>query len=352
MPPTSNRRRKSSPTRRKSSPTRRGSTVDRATIREVIRYPIKGFSGEPLAAGAPVHTAGGLPNDRRFALLNADVDSKLAQAWLHKSNFLCSFSHPELVNHHRTSFKDHELELHVENLGPPVPKFPQSFACRLATMKGRRALERYFTAARGAGVMLIDGGTTRQFGNTNVQAATSTPACLHLVNVATTDALSSAAGTPIDARRLRPNLILTGLDAWAEFGWVGKRIRVGSDVTLQVYKRTIRCGGIGLWGPGGRGDDEARQHRCGDDGAELDVPGLLAAHFPEHGPYCGVYAVVERGGTICPGDEVEVLADEPDEAAAAPRALVVRTVLWWVVFVCVHGLLSFYAVKALVHALS
>ena len=37
---------------------------------------------------------------------------------------------------------------------------------------------------------------------------------------------------------------------------------------------------------------------------ELDIPGLLVKHFPEHGPYLGVYAVVESGGGLGMGDEV------------------------------------------------
>ena len=40
------------------------------------------------------------------------------------------------------------------------------------------------------------------------------------------------------------------------------------------------------------------------DNQYLDMPGLLQRHFPEHGPYLGVYAQVSTAGTIRVGDAV------------------------------------------------
>jgi MOSC domain-containing protein YiiM len=36
------------------------------------------------------------------------------------------------------------------------------------------------------------------------------------------------------------------------------------------------------------------------------VPELLRKHFPEHGPYLGIYAQVVKAGTIRCGDELRV----------------------------------------------
>jgi hypothetical protein len=41
-----------------------------------------------------------------------------------------------------------------------------------------------------------------------------------------------------------------------------------------------------------------------DPGVELDVPKLLMDHFPQYGPYFGVYAVVDIPGTIAIGSTV------------------------------------------------
>ena len=69
-------------------------------------------------------------------------------------------------------------------------------------------------------------------------------------------------------------------------------MRLG-EATLRVIARTVRCEGVNA---------DAR-HGSGE--ADLDIPGLLTTHFPEHGPYLGVYAQVVEGGRVRLGDAVE-----------------------------------------------
>lgn len=84
-------------------------------------------------------------------------------------------------------------------------------------------------------------------------------------------------------------MVLGGdLPAWAEFGWVGRTVALGG-VTFAVVKRTVRCEGVNVDPAGGR---------------ELDIPGLLQRHFPQHGPYLGVYAQVVGGGVLRVGDRL------------------------------------------------
>ena len=64
------------------------------------------------------------------------------------------------------------------------------------------------------------------------------------------------------------------------------------DATLRVISRTVRCEGMNV---------DAR-HGTGE--IDLDVPGLLSKHFPEHGPYLGVYAQVVASGRVSVGDAV------------------------------------------------
>ena len=87
------------------------------------------------------------------------------------------------------------------------------------------------------------------------------------------------------AERFRPNVILDGaLPAWREFEWVGRTVQLGS-ATLRVIKRTVRCEGVNV------------DARHGSGAADMDIPSLLARHFPQHGPYLGVYAQVAAGGS-------------------------------------------------------
>jgi uncharacterized protein YcbX len=41
-------------------------------------------------------------------------------------------------------------------------------------------------------------------------------------------------------RRFRPNIVVSGCPAWAEFGWVGKQIKIGG-VVMRVLEPTVRC---------------------------------------------------------------------------------------------------------------
>jgi hypothetical protein len=84
----------------------------------------------------------------------------------------------------------------------------------------------------------------------------------------------------------------------------------------------VRCSGISLFRDGAASADEGpcgKEGFGGDEGfggeaaaqcdaAELDIPSLLSAYFPEHGPYLGVYAQVDRAGCVREGSGVFLLA--------------------------------------------
>lgn len=65
---------------------------------------------------------------------------------------------------------------------------------------------------------------------------------VHLVTTASLDAVAQRLGSPVDPRRLRPNLVVTAGDLMGlvEDGWVGRRLRVG-EVVLEVVARMPRC---------------------------------------------------------------------------------------------------------------
>ena len=139
---------------------------------------------------------------------------------------------------------------------------------------------------------------------------------LHLVNEATVASLGQVAGVALDASRFRPNVVLHGVPAWSEFEWLGRTISVG-DATLEVLTRTVRCEATNV------------DARHGSGKADLDVPGLLSKHFPEHGPYLGVYARVVRSGHVHVGDTLTVSgkAVQAGGQAAERRADVVAALL-------------------------
>ncbi len=149
---------------------------------------------------------------------------------------------------------------------------------------------------------------------------------VHIVNAETVRCLSAAAGLqdndvgncndatmreraeegPLAPSRFRPNIVLNGVPAWSEFNWVGKHVRIGS-VTFKVLSRTVRCDATNV------------DARAGCGRPVLDVPALLNVHFPDHGPFLGVYARVVDGGVLNVGDAVLGVVPDPRGCHAAAR---------------------------------
>ncbi|GAA2678493.1 MOSC domain-containing protein [Actinoplanes palleronii] len=65
-----------------------------------------------------------------------------------------------------------------------------------------------------------------------------------LANTASLDAVNGwlveAGDEPVPMHRFRPNLVVDGAPAWAEDGWLGRRLRIG-EVTFRVSKACPRC---------------------------------------------------------------------------------------------------------------
>jgi uncharacterized protein YcbX len=106
-------------------------------------------------------------------------------------------------------------------------------------------------------------------------------------------------GAPVDARRFRMLMTLTGDTAFAEDTWAGRELEVG-EVRLKVGGEVPRCAAVQRRpGDGARGVNvlkriaEVRGRRTSSDGQTLNL---------------GVYATVLRPGSVAVGDEV-VLRD-------------------------------------------
>ena len=59
-----------------------------------------------------------------------------------------------------------------------------------------------------------------------------------LISQASLDDLNSRLVTPVEMKRFRPNLVVSGTDAFAEDGW--KKIQIG-DITFNLVKPCSRC---------------------------------------------------------------------------------------------------------------
>jgi uncharacterized protein YcbX len=115
---------------------------------------------------------------------------------------------------------------------------------------------------------------------------------VHIVTGAALAALRRALpGMQIDERRFRPNLLLdVAVSEPPEHGWVGRRLRIGDRVTLEIVEMTERCGMTTF------------------AQAELRSEPRLLKHLSEaYGLCLGVYANVIQGGEVSLSDSVVML---------------------------------------------
>ena len=264
------------------------------------RFAVKGLDFDSLSA-VQLERGGAFPHDRQYAfnwMDAAEQFSAAAPTWLHKANFLCAFTANKLMASFASTFDDATHTLTVSQRGGAV-----AVRARLDEPAGRAVVAGFFTNLSGRAVRMVGAGGApsprqlHQFGNTasGLKAGDGSTRTIHIVNVNTVRALSAASGAALRPERFRANVLLGGaLPAWREFEWVGRTVHLGG-VTLRVIKRTVRCAGVNV----------DALHGAGVTAEEVvDVPALLTRHFPEHGPYLGVYAQVISDGVVRLGDRV------------------------------------------------
>ena len=252
------------------------------TVTTLWRYPIKGFPPDSLPRVTLVEN-GTFPQDRLWAVADAADDGGFdaaAPQWVHKQHFFGAFRSRDRLASLNTSFENGRIKFYGAD---PVTVDP-------STKKGREAIEDIIQRRVGAATKLVTGGERHQFGNTRsgVRHHGDTRT-VHVVNAASVAAVRRATGLDVDAAVFPPNIVLEGLEAWAEEQWVGKTIELGG-VLLEVISRTVRCDAINFHPVTGK--------RWPND---RDLVQEIADHLPAVGPYLGVYARVARGGTMSLG---------------------------------------------------
>ena len=247
-----------------------------ASVAAIYRYPVKGLSPEPLprvllAVGETI------PFDGAYAIANgATPFDPAAPRTIPKAFFLMLMKNERLAAL-RTRFDEADQRLTIAENGAVVAEG------RLDTAAGRTALEAYFNRAfrdelRAPARILSAPG--HSFSDTAAKAVS-------LINLATVRAIAETIGQLVDPLRFRGNLLIDGLPAWSEFGWVARRVRVGGAV-LAGLARIDRCAATNV--------DPATGAR------DLAISGSLEAAYGHHD--CGIYLTVVEGGAVAVGDAV------------------------------------------------
>ncbi|MHC0054280.1 MOSC domain-containing protein [Actibacterium sp. D379-3] len=110
-----------------------------------------------------------------------------------------------------------------------------------------------------------------------------------LLSLSSLAALSQQVGQDLSPRRFRGNLWIDGLPPWAEFDWIGKRVKIGGAV-LEVRERIIRC----------------LATTANPETGLRDADTLAALKDGWGHTDFGVYAEVVQSGPVALGDTLEV----------------------------------------------
>jgi uncharacterized protein YcbX len=247
-----------------------------AILHSIYRYPVKGLSPEPLPR-VELRVGQTLPADRRYAIENGPSGfDPMAPQWLPKSCFLMLMRNERLAGL-RTHFEDRGNLLTIREAGQVAARGD------LETAAGRAAIEQFFTAnftgeLKGPPKVLLGGG--HSFSDVARKVVS-------IINLSSLAAIEGVVGQPVDPRRFRANLYVSGWPAWHEFELLDKTLAIG-DVRLKVVKRIVRCAAVNV-------DPESAVR-------DLDIPHTLVRRFGNAD--CGVYAEVIAGGAIGIGDAI------------------------------------------------
>ena len=251
-----------------------------ATLTGLCRYPVKGLSPEELSK-ADLEAGKTLPADRRYAIENGPIGFNASQPkYFPKIRFLMLMRNERLAAL-RTRFDDQSNVLTVTYNNAEV-------ACGdLETKEGRETIEEFFAAnftaeLRGPPKILTAPG--HSFSDVAAKVVS-------IINLASVAAIEEAVGQPVDPLRFRGNLYVQGWPAWRERELLGKELHVGG-ARLKIVKEIVRCAAVNV--------DPTTAQR------DMSIPQTMTRIFGHD--FCGIYAQVIAGGTIAPGDKIEIVS--------------------------------------------
>ena len=255
-----------------------------AKIDTLIRYPIKGLSGESLNT-VQLAPGQGFPCDRQFGFArpNSGFDPNQPKP-LPKTKFYMLARDASLV---LLSTRFNEKTGVLSMLAPDSSgKF--DITTEEGGKKASEFLQSYLALPQHELPQLFEAYPHR-FTDVSV-VSTAMMNAVSLINLDSVQAFSKATGLGVDPRRFRGNIYFSGLAPFSELEMVERQIAIGT-VRLKIVSRTQRCPATEV--------DQITGER------DINVPALLQQNY--HHKDMGVYAEVLEGGIIAPGDTVEFL---------------------------------------------
>jgi uncharacterized protein len=209
-------------------------------VAELWRYPVKSLAGERLEQ-AEIRPDG-------------MVGDRLVQVYDARGHVVTARKHPDLLGHRGTLGPDGE---------PRIDGWPWASpeaAAAIAQAVGWKARLERFTGEERFDILPL---------------------------LVATDGAIAALG--VDGRRLRPNIVVGGVDGLGEREWPGRRLRIG-EVEIAVAQLRARC-----------------VMTTYDPDTQVQDPGVLRRIVREFGGTMALDCAVLAGATVRLGDQVTLL---------------------------------------------
>lgn len=242
-------------------------------IQSLWRYPVKSMRGETLARA---HLGpGGVYGDRRYGFLSSAAPEDFPY-------FTARERHAMLL--HRAFYRYPEKMHH-----PNGPLTEADGIIDVETPDGER-----FAINDPRLIELLRSGVSERHQIQLIQseAAIVDSRPVSLISLQTIRDFGDQINIDLDKRRFRANLYLDLPSAagFSEDSWVGRRLRLGSEVVVEILKRNQRCKLITL-------DPETTEPN----------PEVMKGLARDHEMRAGIYAAVVAAGMVSAGDEVQLL---------------------------------------------
>ncbi|MBI3850229.1 MAG: MOSC domain-containing protein [Verrucomicrobia bacterium] len=259
-------------------------------VASLWRYPVKSMRGESLREAFLGFA--GIHGDRVFAIRSSIAPKGFPYLTAREQRKLlaCSprFRHPEKAAQPANLAE-------AENLAPgvgltPAPTDATDFMVDVELPTGRR-----LAIDDPALLHAIRDGLPGAPELTLMRSDRAITDCrpVSLLSLQTARQLGDEIGATVDARRFRANIYLdlNAPGGFAEDGYIGRSLRIGSRAVVSLLQRDARCAMITL-------DPETGESN----------PAVLKRVAQAHQGMAGVYAAVLVEGIVRAGDAVEVLS--------------------------------------------
>ena len=255
-------------------------------IKSIVRYPIKGLSGENVE-NIILEKNQVLPGDREFAFARSYVTyEENNPMYLRKTNFLALVREEKLAKLD-TKFdpKTRELTINLDN---------KVVINEILLKEGNiKKVETFFQNYLNLGIdnkpKLVKGIKVENNNNLIHSFSDIPDKAVSIINLNTIRELEKKLSKKIAPSRFRGNLLIENGNPWEEFDWIGKKISIG-DCLIEVFKKTQRCAATNV-----NPENAIR---------DINIPNEINTHYGHLD--LGVYARVVKTGLVSISDKLYI----------------------------------------------